>query len=413
MWTRYRIQCSACEKITNLRVQIPEREILPINFQCLNCSSEIKGVLKVDFKKSAWSFDLTRGELVPGDYKDGDFFYEFSDVLPTKKPSREPHAKLMPTMRLPGKMFEILKTKKDLRKLHPNEDWENLKDLTRAYNRFDKPLIEKLAYKILKNFYGTDFFEYKSDLDYHRNYFLSLNRLMSSWINFNNHAEYVEWLCSVIFTPQNHTNPEITAFINEIFDPNVTDKIKLDIAELTLRFIELREYFFYAVGSENADDNYAALNNFNELKSFYTDCFEFIGRTSQYIFNIQNFHERGALNRIPPGCPRNVIDGKSFSELNHGEKLNVLNLSSDNPLQLLFRDCFDSRLRNGINHFKAKLDPDSQIIYYYPVTKRPEEEHQISYINFLNKSLDLFNSVLKIGQLAKVVNMYRFTIKRT
>jgi hypothetical protein len=79
-------------------------------------------------------------------------------------------------------------------------------------------------------------------------------------------------------------------------------------------------------------------------------------------------------------------------------------------LKNIYNNCFDSKLRNGINHFKANLNTDTQIISYFPVIKRPEEEYTISYLNFLNKTLDIFNSVLKIGQLVKIANVYRFML---
>lgn len=413
MWTRYLIKCNSCEKITNLRVQIPEVETLPISFQCLNCTSEIKGLLSVNFQNFTWKFDVTRGQLTTGDHDMGDFYYEFSDTIATKKPSIEPHNILMPTMRMPLELLEKLKLKKDLRKYNSNEKWENLKDLTRAYLRFDKKVIEKLVFEIIGDVYPEEFYKYRIDLDYHRNYFLALNRLVSVWINFLDHAEFVDWMSFNIFNIENFNTNELKRYVNDIFDIDVSYKIKVDIADLTIRFIDLREYFYYANGDEINADEFAGVNNFNLLKSFYTDCFEFVGRTSQYIFMIQNFFERGSVDNVPAGCPRNVIDGESFSLLNHGEKLNVLNLSIEERLKRIYRDCFDNKLRNGINHFKARLDPETQIIYYYPITKRPDDEYSIPYIDFLNKSLNIFNSVLKIGQLAKLVTVYRFAMENS
>lgn len=55
----------------------------------------------------------------------------------------------------------------------------------------------------------------------------------------------------------------------------------------------------------------------------------------------------------------------------------------------MFINSFDNKLRNEINHFKTKVNNNTQIINYYPITKRPEEEHQIKYIDFLYKTLDI------------------------
>lgn len=410
MWTRYHIKCNSCDKTTNLRIQIPERKELPVSYNCLGCSSEIKATLKVDFINFTWNLTVERGNLINGDFDKGDYYYEYSDTLSTKKPSEEPHFTLMPTMRMAPKELEKLKLKKDSRKMHTDEQWEDLKDLTRAYAKLDYPIIEKLADKIIKHLFTENSLNCKIELDFHRNYFLALNHLVYPWIDFKNHSEFVNWITDNIFNQENITNSDLIDYVTNIIDEDVCAKIRNDNSELINRFVDLREYFYYANHNTINTDDFAAISNFNLLKSFYTDCFEFIGRTSQYIFRIQNFYERGNQNNVPTTSPRNVTDSDSFSTLDNGQKLNILNLSTEDIFKKIYNDCFDSKLRNGINHFKTNLNKETQIISYFPITSRPEEEYTISYLNFLNKTLDIFNSVLKIGQLAKITNVYRFML---
>ncbi|WP_288790118.1 hypothetical protein [uncultured Elizabethkingia sp.] len=410
MWTRYHIKCNSCEKTTNLRIQIPEKKVLRISYNCIGCASEIKATLKTDFTNAKWEFTVERGLLVNGDFDGGDFYHEFSDTLSTRKPSEKPHSIVMPTMRIPTQEFKKLKLKKDIRKFHSDEEWENLKDLTRAYIKLDFPIIEKLSHKILEKIYPKPILECKIELDFYRNYFFALNYLIYPWIDFENHAEFVEWLNDKIFNKINIDNNDLLDYVNNVVDRNVCDKIRIDTSELIIRFSDLREYLYYANHNKYNSDEFASINNFNLLKSFYTDCFEFIGQTSQYIFRIQNFYERGNQNNVPSSAPRNITDSDSFASLNNGLKSKILNLSSENILKNIYDDSFDSKLRNGINHFKAKLNNENQIISYFPSIKCPEEEYTISYIDFLNKTLNIFNSVLKIGQLAKMVNVYRSII---
>ncbi len=407
MWTRYHIKCSNCDKITNLRIQIPERTILPVVFTCLGCSSELKAVLTVDFEEGGWNFQIEKGTLVEGEFNGGDYFYEFSDVLATSKPSSKPHDKFMPTMRLETGDFEKLKNIKDKRKIHTNEEWEDLKDLLKAYVKFDKPILEKISKRIIGDIYPDEIFKYKNDLDYHRNYFLCLNYLIFPWIDYHNHSDYVHWLTDNIFNESNLKNPDLLDFVENITTNDLCNKLRNEISELVARFIDLREYFFYANNRALKNEAFAAIQDFNKLKNFYTDSFEFIGRTSTLIFRLQNFFERGNQNIVPTGVPKNINTAASFAALDHGQKLDILNLSSEPTLKLLYTKSFDSRLRNGINHFKAKLNPENQIISYYPITKKPYEEFQIKYIDFLNLCLDSFNSVLKIGQLIKIVTVYK------
>lgn len=407
MWTRFHIKCNNCDKVTNLRIQIPEKEILPVTLNCLGCSSELKATLLVDLKKMNYDFKVERGTLIKDDFASGDFFYEFSDTLATKKPSITPHDIVMPTMRVPTDELMKLKETKDRRNIHSCEVWEDFKDLAKAYVRFDKPVIEKLIKKITGGFFPEHFFKYEIELDYHSNYFITLNFLFSPWIDFENHAAFVDWLDNNIFNKSNITNSELLDFVNNVATDIFCDKIRKDIAELTIRFVDLRNLFFYAFHDVSGTGSFAGVQDFTQLKSFYTDCFEFIGRTSHLIFRLQNFSERGGQNAIPTGCPKNVTDASTFEALDHGRKLDVLVLSNEEEPILIYTKSFDSKLRNGINHFKAKLDHNTQIISYYPITKKPDEEYKISYIDFLNLTIDSFNSVLKIGQLIKMVTIYK------
>ncbi len=405
MWNRYKISCQTCEKVTNLRLHIPDREKLEVSFNCSNCSSEIKGILHVNLKGCNFDLKMMRGSLVFGHPNEGDFFYEYSDTIATNKPSKEVHNKMLPTFRLPREQFDVLKEKKDYRLLFSDDTWNDLQDLTRAYVRFDKFNIEKLGRKILCNKNGyADYLECKIEPDFHRIYFLSLNHLIYPWIDFDNHRNFVLWLTGNVFIENNLV--ALKEF-SDVFDEDVCKKIREDIGGLLIRFINLRDYFLYANPDDLRKDGFAAIHNFDQLKTFYTDCYEFIGRTSQYVFRLQNLYERGNQNNVPPKAPRDVKDADSFALLKHGRKLSILELSAEENFLNIYRNCFDSKLRNGINHFKVKIDAQTQLITYCPLENNPTQEFTIQYIDFLNKTLELFNSVLKLGQIMKMVANFR------
>jgi len=405
MWNRYKISCQTCEKITNLRLQIPEKEILEVSFNCLNCSSEIKGTLHVNLEKSNFHLNMKRGSIVYGHPDEGDYFSEYSDTIITNKPSTEFHDLMLPTLRLPREHFHALKERKDYRLLFSDDTWDDLKDLTRAYIKFDKSNIEKLGRKILGNKNGyADYLDCTIEPDFHRIYFLSLNHMIYPWIDFDNHKDFVLWLTQNVFIEKNIV--ALREFV-DVFDEDVCERIREDIGGLLIRFIDLRNYFLYANPVELKNDGYVAIHNFNQLKTFYTDCFEFMGKTSQYVFCLQNLFERGSQNNVPLGSPKNVTDAESFARLKHGSKLPIIELSTEANFKNLYKDCFDNKLRNGINHFSVKIDEQTQLITYFPLEKDPTQEFTILYIDFLNKSLELFNSVLKIGQIMKMVSNFR------
>ena len=410
MWTRFHIKCKNCDKVTNLRIQIPEREQLPVKYNCLGCNSEIKALLTVDFNKASWDFKVERGELIDGEFMSGDYFYEFSDTLPTRPPSDQPHNTIMATLRMPTEELMALKETKDQRKMFSDEDWQDLIDLTHAFSRFDKNVIERLSKKMLSGIYPDSILNFRIDLDYHRAYYSALNFMVYPWIDFNNHSEFVDWLNNNIFTSANKTNAEIINFVQNIVSDDLIQNLREEISELIIRFIGIRDLLYFAYNEKSTTDSYVSVEGFVILKNFFTDCFEFIGRNSHLIFRLQNFKERGMLDALPSGVPRNVSNASDFAGLDNGRKLEILKLSTDVIPQKIYTKSFDNKIRNGINHYKAELNLKSQMISYYPIKNRPEEEYRLKYIDFLNLTLDIFNSTLKFGQLIKFVTIYKVVL---
>ncbi len=407
MWTRFHIKCNNCDKVTNLRIQIPEKKELHVKLNCLGCKSEIIALLTVDLNNASWDFKVSRGEQINGDFNGGDYFHEFSDTLPIKPPSEEPHEKFMPTLRMPMEEFKALKETKDKRKLSSDEDWQNLKDLSYAYARFDKNVIERLTRKLIEGIYPNSTFNFNIDLDYQGAFYCALNYMIFPWIDSDNHLEFVDWLNEKIFNSTNVTNTELINFTQNIVTEEIIINLKEEISELIVRFIDNRDLFHFAYNKRLTSENYVSVEGFVSIKSFYTDCFEFIGRNSHLIFRLQNFKERGMLDAVPVGVPGNVSNASDFAALDNGKKLDILKLCSDLVPQKMYTNSFDNKIRNGINHYKAKLDLQSQIISYYPITKRPEEEYQLKYIDFINLTLDIFNSTLKVGQLIKFASIHK------
>jgi len=375
-----------------------------IAFDCPECGSKLRGVLTLDFVNAGYKFEIERGERITMGFEDGDYFYEYSDTILTAPPSKTPHDMIMATMRMPGISFFKTKHNKDMRKAIPELAWEDLKDFLMAYKNFNKPIITRLFHKLLNN---KDKLKY--DVDYHMAFFKCLHFFIFPWVDFDNHRDYVQFLSSNFFSYRNYKNPKLNDFMNS-FSGKISNDMTEDLVNLVTRFIDFRENLIYA-NQEVHTLTHASIENFTALKNFYTDCFEFLGKYSHLIFRLQNLIERGDQESLPTGLPKNILSIEDFNSSDNGSKASYLKLSKTPELIEIFDNAFNSRLRNGINHFKAKMESSTQIISYYPVTKRPEEEHQISYSEFLKLNLDIFQSVLKIGQLLKFKAVYNQAVK--
>lgn len=409
MWSRELIKCPNCGKITNLRYQIPEVETLPMSFNCLGCKTELRAILHTNFELITYNLDVEKGIVVKGDYDSGDYFIEFSDTLPTSKPSTVPHDILLPTLRIPFEKFKELKISKELKKSFSKEEWDKIKDLLNAYNQDNKPVVKKIATELLSKRLPKHLLAFNHELDYQNIFFIIIQTAFYPWINFDKIDNLTNYLNQNIFTEQNVNNHELLTFVNDNFTSERKKNCLTDITDIIERFINNRNFFLYS-STNISNQLFVSIEDFIALKNLYTDCFEFLGRYGDLVFALQNFKERTALDNVPVGCPRNIVDVESFKDIDNGKKKEIFELSTDKELKAIYGDCYDNKLRNGINHYKAKIDKTEQIISYYPSKNKPEEEYQINYIDFLSKTLDCFSSVLMIAQILKFSNIYPYII---
>lgn len=396
MWARYHIKCHICDKITNMRIQIPDKELLKVSFPCNQCETELGGELTVDFEKVTFAFQANRGELVNYDHYKGDFFVEISDTLPTKKPSTEPHSVVLPTFRLK----DPFKTKqaKDLKVIVKDEHWEKLLDLCVAYRNLNKPGIKKISSELLPLF-GLEVPNFEKEIDYHITFLNCVNHVIRHWLNIDFNS-FVSFLKSDVYNDCKSYYDKIQDFFSDQLNNNEFDSLRVECCDLIIRFIRNKESFLYVYKEEISEDDYISNENFVTLKNFYTDCFETLGKYSHLIFRLQNIIERGNENSVPSDAPRDITNAESLSNRNHGNKLEVLEKSNIPELEYLYSgNSFDHRLRNGINHQKAHLNRKEQTISYYPITSRPDEEFTIGYHEFLKKTLFSFSSIFSLIQL--------------
>ena len=379
-----------------MRIQIPDKETLQVRFPCHECETDLGGILLVDFKNITFDFKVERGELINFDIDGGDFFVEISDTLPTKKPSKEPHLTILPTFRLK----DIFGTKiaKDLKIIVKDEDWENLIDLCVAYKNLNKKAIKTITSElIIKLALPIPKFEY--DIEYHMAFFNCLNHIIEPWLNID-FDSFIQFLKSDVYNNHQVYFPKIQSFFSTNLNNENLDSLRVDCCDLIIRFIQNRENFFYIYKEDVTDDEYISNENFITLKNLYTDCFETLGKYAHLIFRLQNIIERGDEDSVPSDAPRDITDANSISHRSHGNKLEVLEKSNIPEFEKIYsQNTFDHRLRNGINHQKARLDKKKQIISYYPINNRPNQEFIMGYNDFLKNTLSSFSAIFCLSQL--------------
>jgi hypothetical protein len=405
MWTRYHLKCDNCNNVTNLRVQIPEKEVLPIRFSCGYCSSEIRANIIVDLEHIKYSIEVEKGCLIKDmEFNDGDYYLEYSDTLSVGKPSKTPHDQIMPTLRMDSKDFMIAKIKKDLRIDMEDYDWDLFKDLTRSYSKNEQDAYEMILNKIIDN---KTIPNLNTEIGYHKSFIDVRNMFLNSWIDYEEIEDYKKWLHKKIFTKKFFLKTDINQYLF-IYTNDYIEEMQYYICDLIIRFIDMRKYLIYSYGTNSVGDNYVSEQDFISIKNFYSDCFEFVGRYSHLVFRLQNIYERGSQNIMPNGVPKDVVSADIFMSIDNGRKLDIINLCSEVIPKRVFCSFFDNKLRNGINHYKTIYEEATQIIKYYPITRNPGQEFTLSYMELLGLSLKAFTAVLKIHELIKFVKIYEF-----
>jgi hypothetical protein len=440
MWIRYQIKCQNCQKITNLRLHLISQDKQSIKFDCPNpdCQSKIEGNLLIDYYKfknykpklitrikalfnksegfkgftknfhQSLELIMSRGELIRADFDSGDYFLEYSDGLAVGKASETVHNKWTPFLRENFKNMEKIGMINSMRNLYDNEIWNDLIDLINAYNIFNTENIKSISSRIKTKckLIENISFDFSSNLGFINAYFVILNHLVFPWIDFEKHSDFIEFLFNKLFSPASLENRELEIICSTYTENDFLKKFNHDCSLLITRFIELRDLFKLTYQNVDFKESIISNPNFTEVKSFYTDCFEFLGRYSIIPLKLMNVIERGSIDSMPSGIPRNIFSTIDYDLMNNGNKIEVIEKCTTIEIVELFTERFDSKLRNGINHFKTKFNSNTQIISYYPVTKRPNEEYQISYEDFLLKALNIFESVLRLNQFIKMFHYY-------
>jgi hypothetical protein len=440
MWIRYHIKCHNCTKTTNLRLQLISREKQEIKFNCpnLSCNSIIEGTLYIDYKKfsnykpgfkekilsifkksspfngfmknfhESLHLKMVRGESIADGFNAGDYFLEYSDGIPVSSASTVVHDKWTPYLRQASTKKQEMSFIDSTRNLHQEELWSDFNDLLISYQSRNNSNIEIIGNRILKNSYlnPTKEFDYSSEIGRVTAYYTVLNYFIFPWIDFEKHTNYIDFIFNTMFKNGGLENVEFES-LSLVFtsDPFLL-KFNRECTELVGRFVQLRSSFKSTYQNIEFEESNISNPDFNTIKNFYTDCFEFVGRYSVIPFKLMNIIERGSMESLPTGIPRNILNTEDFKNIDHGKRMDILSRCTTPLILEIFENRFDSKLRNGINHYKTNFNVNDQIISYFPVTQNPNQEFRIAYDDFLLKSLNIFESVLRINQLIKMFHYY-------
>lgn len=248
--------------------------------------------------------------------------------------------------------------------------------------------------------------------------------VMSSPSTIREHSEEVSNKSSKLFIwLHQHHGDKTVLFVEEILGNNFLKNLHHDCLSLYPKLVSMdlpfRPAFFYDYAkTEYLGQIPARLStaDFDECSNFYKDLAEVFARQLTFLAGVNNLIKRGDSDLFEPTLKFTKAQ-KARPEL---ENLNSFaNVDLGNKLAFI-DDCFyrvdmgavDNKLRNGIAHYKYEYKESTQIITYYPSKEGMSRDkyHEISFMEFIRKSLLLFREVHNINHIMKAAFFYSLLI---
>lgn len=130
------------------------------------------------------------------------------------------------------------------------------------------------------------------------------------------------------------------------------------------------------------------------------------------LAGLNNLLHRGDHNEFEPSLKvtrrneprREAVSLNAFADADLGTKLQFI----DKCFYKIDETAIDNRLRNGIAHYKYEYKESTQVITYYPFKEgmNREKAQEITFIEFIRKSLLLFREVHNLNHLIKTTLYY-------
>lgn len=387
MIERRMLQCITCGVETTVRTAVGHGTYQEFAFPCPGCGVEIRLGMEIDQKNvkagytklinAKWIDTLPQGEP--------DFSVETTVVLDAEN--------LVP---IAGKHFSPF-----LSTFHLPEDpitFGKHQGLRFHVSKNTWPMIEKLM--IHENNRNTDLYDkQKEELGYHARYktweertLLTLHILETYGRFFCPKGKAQEDLVRQRINLGEVVSPELIRNLHDYLNnTGKNESLFLEIKDIRKRWAFLYPavspiyiVFYWSEGEHSLDRYTLGQKRFEELKTFFVDCFETFCRISLVAAAIEGIIWNNCL-KIP--TPKKLIRLEDFDIMPNGSKPGILK-------QMVIGDIFapyiDSRLRNGIGHHSAHYDVNRDEIGYSHETKNGAKHVLISYIRFCERVVRLY-----------------------
>ncbi|WJV23174.1 MULTISPECIES: hypothetical protein [Pseudomonas] len=295
--------------------------------------------------------------------------------------------------------------------LHPME--RDLASLISQYKRGDLSTFEKVCERIP----GVSLKSRKKQDVLAALY--SATSVMSSPFTIHEHnSEISERAPQLYFWLHEHHPEKMLAFFDRIIDSGFLKNLHNDCLSLYPRLVSMdlpfRPAFFYDYAdTEQLGQIPARIStaDFDTCNTYYKDLAEVFSRQVTLLAGLNNLLKRGDFDLFEPslkitkkGTRAELENLNAFANVDLGNKIGFV----DDCFYRIDIDAIDNKLRNAIAHYKFEYKESTQCITYYPSKEGMSREkyHEISFMDFIRKSLLLFREVHSVNHIIKATLFY-------
>lgn len=405
--TRY--QCDTCNTLIDCRIGMSNRDVQPFQFACPGCKERITFTLGCDDLKGATETKDIKGPFA-GENHFVDLHLDFPVSFGKYQLGDTAFFRVINAIGQPA--YHHLKFRLDLlNKLYPKK--RDLRRLIAQYKRGDIKAFEKVV-RDLNELHGVELKSHKKQDVLAALY--SATSIMSSPLTIHEHnKELSEEMPKMLFTLHSQHNENLGAFFDCIIDSGFLKTAHLDCISLYPKLITLdlplRPALYYDYTNEDlsAVPARVSTSDFDTCNNTYKDLAEVYSRQLVLVAGLNNLMHRGDFNLFSDAVRLNnknkVI--KNFSSLNNyanvdlGCKLSAI----DDSFFKFDTDAIDTKLRNGIAHFKYDYDEVTQVITYSSAKEGLLREKiiEMTFMAFMRKMLLLFREVHSLNHIIKTL----------
>ncbi|WP_300728198.1 hypothetical protein [Pseudomonas sp.] len=405
-------QCNTCGTKIDCRIGMSNRDIQPFQFACPKCEERISFVFG---QSDGELLGATELEDFEGPFNGAnpfvDLHLDFPAYFGVYVMGRTTFLRV--TQEIGHQSYQHLNLRLDmLNTLYPMQN--DLRSIITQYKRRDIVNFEKTCEKIP----GASLKSRKKEDVLAALY--SATSVMSSPFTIHEHNAEISTKASELFMwLHQYHNEKTIAFIDEILGNEFLKNLHNDCLSLYPKLVAMdlpfRSAFFYDyANTENLGQIPARIStaDFDVCSNYYKDLAEVFARQLTFLAGLNNLIKRGDSDLFEPSLKltkaqkvRPELESlNSFANVDLGNKLAFI----DDCFYRIDMDAIDNKLRNGIAHYKYEYKESAQIVTYYPGKEGMSRDkyYEISFMDFIRKSLLLFREVHSINHIMKAALFY-------